>query len=264
MTPLHPLDHLLVLTLVVLFPIRSATFGYRRLREASPDRVPQVRVKLYRQAIVLQWTLTAVMLGLWAWERRSWADLGLVLRPTWWLLGLGIGVAVGVALMLAQLPGALRDYDALARVRRRLSNLERMLPRTDQELRLFWLLAITAGICEETLYRGYLFWYLRHFLSMEWVVIVGAIVFGIGHSYQGRRGIFTTSLAGFVAGGIYVLTGSLYLPMAMHAFMDGWSGYVGRAALNAMEGTPVDTTGLADASPAGPAPSSSEPLPPQA
>jgi len=257
MMPLHPFDHLLVLTLVVFFPIRSATFGYKRLRDAAPDRVPQVRVKLYRQALVLQWTLTALTLGLWTWQRRSWADIGLVFRPTWWFLGLAAGVVVGVAIMLAQLPGALRDYDALGRVRRRLSNVERMLPRTGQEMRLFWMLAITAGICEETLYRGYLFWYLRHFLPITWVVIVGAIVFGIGHSYQGRRGILTTGLAGFVAGGVYVLTGSLYLPMAMHAFMDAWSGYVGRAALRATEGTPVDTTGLADVS-------ASESLPPQA
>src|SRR5215470_14383733 len=130
MTPLHPLDHLFVLTLVVFFPIRSATFGYRRLREASPERVPQVRVKLYRQAMLLQWTLTTLTVALWVWERRSWADLGLVFRATWWTLGVFLAVVLTAGLMLAQLPGVLRDYDALTRVRRRLSNLERMLPRT--------------------------------------------------------------------------------------------------------------------------------------
>jgi membrane protease YdiL (CAAX protease family) len=248
------LDHAFVLVLVVLFPVRSATFGYRRLREARPERVPEVRVKLYRQALGLQWSLTAITIAVWAHERRPWSALGLVFRPSWVTLGLALASATAVTLMLAQLPGALRDYDALARVRRRLANLERMLPRTDTELALFWLLALTAGVCEETLYRGYLFWYLGHWLPVVAVLIVGAIVFGIGHSYQGRRGVLTTTLAGLVAGGVYLLTGSLYLPMALHAFMDAWSGYVGRAALRAGEGTPVDTTGLAGGPPVEPSP----------
>jgi membrane protease YdiL (CAAX protease family) len=248
------LDHAFVLVLVVLFPVRSATFGYRRLREARPERVPEVRVKLYRQALVLQWTLTAFTVALWAHERRPWNALGLVFRPSWVTLGLVLASATAVTLMVAQLPGALRDYDALARVRRRLANLERMLPRTDTELALFWVLALTAGVCEETLYRGYLFWYLGHWLPVVAVLAVGAIVFGIGHSYQGPRGVLTTTLAGLVAGGVYLLTGSLYLPMVLHAFMDAWSGYVGRAALRASEGTPVDTTGLAGGPPVEPSP----------
>jgi len=240
-----PLDHALALVLVVFFPIRSRTFGYRRLREAPPDRIPEVRGKLYRQAMALQWTLTLATLALWAATRRPWESLGLIFRPGPGSLIPAAVMALVVAYIVATLPRALRDHDALMRVRRRLSGVERMLPRTAAELKAFGWLALTAGICEEVLYRGYLFWYAGHWLPQPYVLLVTALVFGIGHSYQGMRGMVTTGIAGLLLGGMYMLAGSLYLSMAVHTLTDLYSGYVGRAAMQASEGEPYESTGIA-------------------
>ncbi len=240
-----PLDHALALVLVVFFPIRSRTFGYRRLREAPPDRVPQVRGHLYRQAMALQWTFTLATLALWITNRRPWESLGLIFRPGPGSLIPALVMALVVAYIVATLPRALRDHDALRGVRRRLSGVERMLPRTGAELKAFGWLALTAGICEEVLYRGYLFWYVGHWLPQPYVLLVTALVFGIGHSYQGMRGMVTTGIAGLFLGGMYMLTGSLYLSMAIHALTDLYSGYVGRAAMQASEGEPYESTGIA-------------------
>ncbi len=73
---IHPFDHLLVLGLAVLFPIRAATFGYRRLRDAPADEVPRRRLALYRQIIRAQWALALVVVLLWLWQRRPWAVSG--------------------------------------------------------------------------------------------------------------------------------------------------------------------------------------------
>jgi membrane protease YdiL (CAAX protease family) len=230
---LVPADHLLAFVLAVFFPIRSATFGYRRLVVAAETDVPRVRVWLYRQAITIQWTLSALLVALWLWQRRSWLDLGLVwhggMRANLALFGVAIAVA-GVAF---QLPRILRDPETLARIRRRLAHMPRMIPAGDDEMRLFYLLSITAGVCEELLFRGFLFWYAAHFMAWPWAAVVTVLLFGIGHSYQGPTGIITTSIAGAVFMVLYLSSGSLYLSMLVHALMDSYSGTVGRRAFAA-------------------------------
>jgi membrane protease YdiL (CAAX protease family) len=223
-------DHLLALTLAVLFPVRAALFGYRRLVAADPAEVPRVRLWLYRQGIALQWALSALTVALWAWRGRPWERLGVVPQLTWGLLGVLLGIAIVTAYVLVQRRNALEDEQALARLRHQMRNLERMMPRSDEEMRWFNRLALTAGVCEELLYRGYLLWYLSHWLPPVQAVAVGAVVFGFGHAYQGVRGIAVTSLVGLFMGAVYLLTGSLLACMLIHALMDLHAGHVARAA----------------------------------
>ena len=73
----HPPDHMVFVILAVLFPLRAATFGFRRLAAADPADVPRVRLWLYRQIIVLQTSLSALVLWIWVAFRRPWVALGL-------------------------------------------------------------------------------------------------------------------------------------------------------------------------------------------
>ncbi|HEY3217357.1 MAG TPA: type II CAAX endopeptidase family protein [Candidatus Eisenbacteria bacterium] len=224
------LDHGLVALLAVVFPVRASTLGYRRLLLADEDSVPAARLALYRQGMALQWTLAASTLGLWAWRGRGWAALGLVPRVAlgfWITLGI---LAVAGAAVLVQRRKALGDPEALASVRHRLQHVERLLPRSAGELKWFYRLSITAGACEELLYRGYLIWYLGHWLGPFGGAAVAALVFGFGHLYQGPRGILTTALAGAALTGIYLASGSLYLGMLAHALGDMHSGQLARVA----------------------------------
>jgi uncharacterized protein len=225
------IDHALFVVLAVLFPIRAGTFGYRRLRQASPADLPRVRLSVYRQAIVLQWTLSAIVLAVWAAERRPWSALGLRLVLTPGLIGATIGFAVIVTLIIRQRRAALTDDDALADVAKRMRHIERMLPATELDLSWFFRLSITAGVCEELLYRGYMIWYLSHWLGLIPAIAVAAVLFGVGHAYQGLKGIVTTGLVGAFLGGVFAITGSLYLPMIMHALMDAHSGHLSFVAL---------------------------------
>lgn len=46
------------------------------------------------------------------------------------------------------------------------------------------------------------------------------LIFGVGHAYQGVRGIVSTALAGAIGMAVYLLTGSLLAPMLLHAALD--------------------------------------------
>ncbi len=225
------LDYVMLVLLAALFPIWAASFGYRRLRRATPEDLPRVRLQLYRRAIGIQWTLVAIVIALWIARGRSWLDLGLVPRLTGGLIGVLVGMAVIVALVWRQRRMVLGDDGALEGVRNQLKNLELMMPASRHELTWFYRLSLTAGICEEVLYRGYLLWALGELgLPPLWALGVAAVMFGIGHSYQGWRGIILTTAVGAFLGMIYGVTSSLFAPMAFHALMDVHSGHLGYAA----------------------------------
>jgi len=223
-------DHLLFVVLAVLFPIRASTFGYRRLTAAPPERVTDVRRSLYRQAVLIQWALAAWVIGLWWWRSRSWLALGIL--PRGWIGPLvGLVAVLVIAVALAKVRERVRrSPETLARYHEKLRHLERMLPHTPGELRVFHVVSWTAGICEELLYRGYLLWYLGHWMGMP-AVAVSSLLFGIGHSYQGWRGVVTTALVGVVMALIYLGTGSLWPAMALHALIDIHSGSIAYTAL---------------------------------
>ena len=98
-----------------------------------------------------------------------------------------------------------------------------LLPRTTAERRLFTLVGVTAGVCEEWLYRGFLLAVVAAVgggLPTPALVAIGALAFGLAHAYQGVAGIVTTGVLGGVMAGLYLGTGSLLLPVVLHAVVD--------------------------------------------
>ena len=244
------LDHLLALTLAVFFPIRAATFGYRRLERAPDSEVVQVRRSLYLQALLIQWALAAVVAGLWFIHRRPAAALGLVIPWSPAFIGVMIFAAIVIAFLAFQVRRGVGDPEVHEVLMRRLGHFERMLPHTPGELRMFWALSVTAGLCEELLYRGFLMWYVGHWLGVAPTLLLVSVLFGLGHSYQGLRGVLTTGIVGIVLGLLYVVAGSLVPAMLLHAAGDLHSGTLAYGALSrraeatptaAESGAPSDT-----------------------
>jgi len=104
-----------------------------------------------------------------------------------------------------------------------------LIPHSAKEGQLFNALSVTAGICEELLYRGFLIAYFGAFVE---AVVLSSIAFGFGHMYQGKIGIVKTGGIGLALAGLYVLTGSLWAPMVLHVLVDVNSGFVARKALS--------------------------------
>jgi membrane protease YdiL (CAAX protease family) len=233
----------LFLVLAVAMPVRASVSGMRRLRRAPPGDLPRVKLAVYRHAMLLQWTVVAALTALWQSGHRPWSALGVVPRLTGGLAGVVAGVAIVVAVMVRQGVLAPGDEAALERVRDRTRHVERMLPATLTERSWFFSLAVTAGICEEVLYRGYLIWYL---IAWAWAyaphqaflvaAAASSLVFGLGHSYQGWRGaLVTTAVGGFLAA-VYWITRSLFAGMLIHALMDVHAGYLSHLAYRGAAG----------------------------
>lgn len=224
------IDYVLTAIVVVIFPIWGV-LDYRRFQRKAAEGAPNVRVNQYRQILAFEWIAAGIILAAWLARGRGLASLGLGLQVgTWFWLGVGLTL-VAVGGVIGQAVSAMRSPEKLGELREQFADLEPLLPHDRREVSWWWALSVTAGICEEVVYRGFLIAVLAAAMSTWAAVLLAAFIFGLNHAYQGPKGILKTGLVGLVLGGLFALTGSLWAPMLVHVVMDLAAGYVGRRAI---------------------------------
>ena len=222
------LQHLLFWFLVVAAPIWDYV-DTRRLKQ-HPDSARKIRY--YRTLCIWLWVATIVAclaVGFRplftispAAEEASWLFGHLWAR---WL----VEALIVMFTALALLPVAIVIWKKIKKVPRKWSSADALksmsffLPATWAEPRWYALLAITAGICEELLFRGFLLHYLHTFpftLSLTLAMLLAAVIFGLQHLYQGLAGAASTVVMALLVSLLFLLTGNLLLPMLLHAAID--------------------------------------------
>jgi uncharacterized protein len=230
---------LIFLFLAVILPWR----GRQRLTKLlSNSQVGTVeRLSLYASTIAFQWAAVAVV-GWRAWAHGySPSELGLVFR---WRTGLILAMAMGATLLAALQWFNLRRMGRLPPSRRGILQdlASRLFPQSGVELLPYFALAVTAGVCEEFLYRGFTMAVLtRAELPLWSVVLLSAVLFGLAHIYQGVGGFVSTLFIGTVFGMARIAYDSLAPVIVWHAAVDVVAGvagprYLSQAPNSASEG----------------------------
>ena len=104
-----------------------------------------------------------------------------------------------------------------------LKSFSYFFPATWTERRWWVFVCITAGVCEETLFRGFMLHYLHVFpwaLNLTLALLISSVVFGFNHLYQGAGGVAGSAIVGFLFGLLFLLTGNLLLPIIFHGVID--------------------------------------------
>ncbi|MBA2389982.1 MAG: CPBP family intramembrane metalloprotease [Geodermatophilaceae bacterium] len=203
------------------------TVLHRRF-EAALARDPDARTWLYQRLLVLEWGLVVLVAGvLWLAPSVGAGEIGLRL-PEQAPNPVAVVLAVLVVAFLVVSTKAVRasvrrsaDMTALTAAAPRA--ITSLVPRSPTERRWFGLVAVTAGFCEELLYRGFL---LAVVLAIApgipdlALVALGAVTFGLAHFYQGLGGVVATTVLGAILTFLYVGTGTVLVPMVVHAAID--------------------------------------------
>lgn len=104
-----------------------------------------------------------------------------------------------------------------------------ILPQGAAEVGLYLLLALTAGICEELIFRGYL---QRQFAALTRSTAAGlvlqGVVFGAAHGYQGLKFMAIIAVYGCLFGLLAYWRSSLRPGMIAHFLQDGIIGLLAR------------------------------------
>jgi uncharacterized protein len=180
------------------------------------------RAPSYLVVILTEWATVAFIC--WGLSRRGirMSDLvgGSWARPVHLLRDLGLGIAFilifggavlqGLAYLLKVIPA---------------QTMRAMMPQTQSEMILWVLMSLTAGFCEEVIFRGYLqrqFSALTH--SLVGGILLQAIVFGLSHGYQGWKLMSIIAVYGACFGVLAHWRRSLRPGMLGHALQDSAGG----------------------------------------
>jgi CAAX protease family protein len=216
---------LIFFVLGVLLPWR----GRARLKKLLS--IPHVgttdRLALYASTIAFQW-LAAALTAWRAWARGlSALELGLAIHGRERSF---IAAIVGAAILaLLQWLNLRRVGRSSGKARDRMQALaERILPQSTVELLPYTALTVTAGLCEEFLYRGFAMAALSRIGLATWgVILVSAILFGLAHLYQGGGGLVGTLFIGIVFGVARIAYDGLVPVVLWHISVDLIAGLAG-------------------------------------
>ena len=205
---------ILLLFLLVGWPLLS----YVIMAESKPatgfagmDPVSQI----YIPTIAIEWLIFGVVFLVLKRGKESLSDVGFS-GFNWANLGIGLGFLLVANVILLGLAQVLEFFHLAVP-----EEIGFILPRTSTE-RLFWvILSITAGICEETGFRGYVLTKLNLFLN-NWclTVALSSLCFGLGHFYQGIGGVILTGTYGLMFCLLFIWRKSLVPGIIAHSLQD--------------------------------------------
>jgi membrane protease YdiL (CAAX protease family) len=223
---------ILAIILVVLPPL-IAPLESRFLR-SKPGTAR--KLAYYAFTIVALWVLAAAAARIFgieglrdaSWPWKAWLPLPAIGGP---LMGVLLAAYFLLALMpLIQSLRGPRWRRAYAKAYRRYAeDFAGLLPETGIERFAFILLSLTAGVCEEALYRGFLIRYLHDgaaALPLFLALAAASLAFGLAHIYQGAPALLRTGIAGLAFGLLFLMTGSLIPAVVLHALIDLQGLYV--------------------------------------
>jgi len=215
--PFAPVWHTSVVLILLSFVVASST-GLHQLHRA--DHVNH-RIFSYIAIATAEWLISAFI---WLGCSRPGFTLRTLTGPmssNWRPVLRDIGVALAF-LIAANILLAIVGHLIRATPNQSLRNL---LPHGRAEVAGYLFLALTAAICEEVIYRGYL---QRQFT--QWTksasigIILQSMIFGASHAYQGAGLMLTICLYGCLFGLLARWRGSLRPGMMAHFLQDGIGG----------------------------------------
>lgn len=208
----------LVFDHVVIWP----TFVKRHATEPA-----RARHALWGSWCAMLWLWSALVLVAWLARDTPLATLGLAMPVGWRLWAPAAGIVAVVGLQILGAVRVARMDEGRTRLREQMGSTARIMPRDDAELPAWLAVSITAGFCEELLFRAFLVAMLQPVVGLWIAAAVAVVAFAAAHAYQGREGLVRTALLGAVFMALFLVARSLWPGIVLHAALDFVGGWIG-------------------------------------
>jgi CAAX protease family protein len=209
-----------VLLVLIMFGLSGLSAYSQGLPSLGRTRNQLAR---YVTAIVMEWLIFGfIWFGLRLRKRpirillgENWGGARQILRD----LGIAVLFLVTSNLVLSLISHLLKAAPNAA--------IRSLLPHTPAEIAVYSLLTVTAGICEEIIFRGYLQrQFSVFFKSAAAGVVLQGIMFGASHGYQGLKFMVIIVVYGVMFGLLAQSRRSLRPGMIAHFLQDLTVGVV--------------------------------------
>ncbi|MBL8820650.1 MAG: CPBP family intramembrane metalloprotease [Planctomyces sp.] len=228
-------DLIYVVMFAIALPLLDYLYFWPQFRRRVTVDPVRARRWFWAWAIFGAWPVVIAGAVLWSTNDRSWAELGFSI-PDGWRLWTSIAVFLLLAIYFVYTVLALLwNSDSRASIRQQFeafsSDLTDILPRTTSDMLWFAGVSLTAGFCEEFLFRGYLIWTLTPFVGWWAGAAVSALTFAFWHMYQGWSGVLRTGIVGLLFTLLVAIFDSLWPAIALHTLIDLGNGLIAQQAL---------------------------------
>src|ERR1700687_980448 len=173
-----------------------------RARADDPDRAQERRIKhaRYSRGMVILWAITGLALYALRLYGLGPADVGVRAPNAPWEYCAGLIVPAFFAFLSIGRRNIPQDY---------LRKVGRVIPVDPSDWIWFVPASLTAGLCEEFLYCGYVLTQASAFAARFFAgFLLSSVAFGLAHVYQGRLGVLGTMITGALYATVFLLTGS--------------------------------------------------------
>ena len=210
-----------LLAIVAGYPI----WDYFYMKKIKSGLVSKWR--MYSQIMITQWVSVFILLGYWLLTGLSVRELFIYENPLMSFVSqdlLDMAMGAGASLLIVILAVAFSK-----KMRKKISDaltdesIQFLLPSSIAERLFFLMIAITAGVCEEIIFRGAMVYYLGNLpfeLSVFAIGVISSVLFGLVHLYQGWKGVLITGYLGGVLFFFFAGTGYLWVPILFHTIID--------------------------------------------
>ena len=199
-------------------------------------RFKRMRSTVARQKVYRRWVIEAMLslgglslatiAGAWTSVPRvlaaaqEWPPIAAVRSFLGEPYGLPVAIAVAVVLLVGLVLPVVLIRDSIDEAPA-VGDIRALLPRTRGELRYGAALSLSAGVFEELLFRLGLPALIFAVTGDALAAFLGAtVLFGVLHVYQGPLGILFSAILGAVFVLLYLVTGSIVVPIVLHALVD--------------------------------------------
>ncbi|WP_444914457.1 CPBP family intramembrane glutamic endopeptidase [Microbulbifer sp. TRSA007] len=211
-----------LLSIILVFPLADLLLEKYRLKSKSQE---------YVKTAVILWVITGFLCYcFFGGELSIQAPDGL--PASTWKIYFAISIFITFLAYFVYLIYSINNNEhirqqVLGQLQNGSNSLVDLLPKSRKELLLFtFLVSVTAGVCEELIFR----WYLYSFLEQQtnWIVAIlgSSMIFGLWHFYLGWRHVLRTAIIGVVFCGVYLYFESIVVAIIAHIIIDVYSGAI--------------------------------------
>jgi hypothetical protein len=202
-----------IATVFIMLAISGLSYYSRGLAPVGRHN----QIASYVEAIIMEWLVFGfIWFGLRLRKQRmrvllgeDWGGARQILRD----IAIGVLFLIAANIVLGLISHLLKAAPNAA--------IQGILPHTPAQIAVYFLLTVTAGICEEIIFRGYL---QRQFSFFFKNVVVGVmlqgVIFGASHGYQGPKYILIIVVYGVLFGVLAQWRHSLRPGMIAHFLQD--------------------------------------------